>query len=275
MGCLSITACGTSHADSPLGRVRTAGRLMIATDALYPPDEFKQGDRIVGFDIDLGTAIAKDLGVKAEFEDVKFDTILQALQDGKYDISISSFTDTAPRERHFDFVTYLSVGTMLIVPKGNPKRLRPDDLSLCGQRIAVEQGTIQEAELTRRDVTDPAAGKRLAACKVAHRPAPVRQSYDDQTAANDALLAGHADAVLTDAPSASYGARQSSGRIEPVGRPYATSLYGIVVPKRRGDLRNAIQSALKDLISNGGYRRLTDKWGISDSAVDEPRINAG
>jgi polar amino acid transport system substrate-binding protein len=258
-----------------LGRIHRAGKILIATDALYPPNEFKQGDRIVGFDVDLGTAIARKLGVKAEFQDVKFDTILQALRQGKYDISLSSFTDTREREARFDFVTYLSTGTMLMVPQGNPRHLRPDGLSLCGKRIAVERGTTQEEELSHRDPTRPDAGTRIDTCRSADRPAPIRMSFDDQAAANAALAKGEADASLTDSPSAVYGARESGGRIQCAGSPYATSLYGIVIPKREGDLRDAIYKAMKELISEGSYQRLTARWGLEAGAVPETRINSG
>lgn len=210
----------------------------------------------------------------AEFQDVKFDTILQALEEGKYDISLSSFTDTRERESRFDFVTYLSAGTMLMVPKGNPRHLRPDGLSLCGKKIAVEKGTTQEEEISRKDATRPNAGTRVDACRSGHKPSPIRMAYDDQDAANRAVMKGDADAVLTDSPSAAYTAKQSGGRMECSGQPYATALYGIAVPKRESDLRDAVFKAMKDLISDGTYRRLTGRWGLAADAVPETRINA-
>lgn len=274
LGSSALTACQDADATGSLGRIRHAKKIIIATDALYPPNEFKQGDRIVGFDVDLGTAVARKLGVTAEFQDVKFDTILQALEEGKYDISLSSFTDTQERESKFDFVTYLSTGTALLVPKGNPRHLRPDGLSLCGKRIAVERGTTQEEELSHKDVTRPQAGTRIDACQSGHRPGPIRMSYDDQTAANEALVKGDADAVLTDSPSAAYASTQPGSHVECSGQPYATALYGIAIPKQHDDLRNAVHQAMKDLISDGTYRRLTTRWGLSSGAVPETRVNA-
>jgi polar amino acid transport system substrate-binding protein len=163
---------------------------------------------------------------------------------------------------------------MLMVPKGNPRRLRPDGLSLCGKRIAVERGTTQEEELSRRDVTRPDAGARIDACRDADRPAPIRLSYDDQAAATEALTKGEADASLTDSSSAVYGAKASGGRIQCAGDPYATALYGIVIPKRSGDLRDAVYKAMKDLMSDGTYRKITTQWGLSAGAVPDTRINA-
>ena len=269
-----VSGCQNDDPASALGRIKKANKILIATDALYPPNEFKQGEQIVGFDVDLGAAIARKLGVKAEFQDVKFESIMPALSEGKYDISLSSFTDTREREGRFDFVTYLSAGTALLVRKGNPKRLRPDDLSLCGRRIAVEKGTTQEDELTHESAAKPSAGSRLDACKSAHRPAPIRLSFDDQAAANTALAKGRADGVLADTPSAVYGAKQATNRCEVSGQPYGTALYGIAIPKHHDDLREAVFKAVKELMSDGVYKRLTDRWGISAGAVREPRINA-
>jgi polar amino acid transport system substrate-binding protein len=272
LGTSALTACRHSGTGA-LGRIQRTGKIIIATDALYPPNEFKRGDQIVGFDVDLGTAIARKLGVKAEFQDVKFDTILQALDEGKYDLSLSSFSDTRERESRFDFVTYLSAGTMLMVSKGNPRHLRPDGLSLCGKKVAVEKGTTQEEELSHRDVTRPDAGARVEACRSGHRPTPIRLSYDDQAAATDALLKGHADAALTDSPSAAYEEKESGGRIECTGMPYATALYGVAIPKREADLRDAVFKAMKDLMSGGTYQRLTARWGLTAQAVPDTRID--
>ena len=272
---LTASACATDTTTTESGaKVIKDGQLTVCTSLPYEPFEFKQGDQIVGFDVDLGTAIARRLGVDAEFQDVKFDTILQALEEGKYDLSLSSFTDTRERESRFDFVTYLSAGTMLMVPKGNPRHLRPDGLSLCGKKVAVEKGTTQEEELSRKDATRPDAGTRVDTCRNAGKPVPIRMSYDDQDAANRALAGGDVDASLADSPSALYNAKQSGGRVECSGRPYATALYGIAIPKREGDLRDAVYKAMKDLISDGTYRRLTGRWGLTAEAVPESRINA-
>lgn len=273
IGGLALSACRDPDPTGALARIKKAGRIVIATDALYPPDEFKQGDRIVGFDVDLGTAVARKIGVKAEFQDVKFETIMPALSAGEYDASLSSITDTPDRESRFDFVTYLAAGTMLMVRKGNPKRLRPDGTSLCGRRIAVETGTTQEDELVAKTVAKPDAGARLDACRNAGRPAPVRMSFDDQEAADRALARGAADAVLADAPCVLYGARQAPARFEVSGPPYGRALYGIAVPKHHDGLRAAILQALKDLMSDGTYRRLVARWGLGAEAVSAPRIN--
>src|SRR4051794_22972281 len=190
-GALALSACNakttTPGKKTALDTIKKNGKIVIATDASYAPNEFKQNGQIVGFDIDLGSGIAKKLGVTASFQDVKFDNILPALQSKKYDIGISSFTDNKQREATFDFVTYFTAGTGLMVKAGNPEKLMPDDLSLCGKKVAVEKGTTQEDELTPKSAAKPDAGARLDKCKQGGKPAPTKISLDDQNAANLAL----------------------------------------------------------------------------------------
>ncbi len=140
--------------------IKTAGVLNIASDASYAPNEFfdTDGKTIIGMDVDLGKAIAAKLGLKANFQNVTFDNIIPGLAGGKYDLGMSSFTDTKDREKTVDFVTYFSAGESLIVPKGNPKGVTGPDLSLCGLTIAVEKGTTERARFLhcRRHARMPA-----------------------------------------------------------------------------------------------------------------------
>ena len=276
-GALALSACNakttTSGTKNALDTIKKNGKLVVATDASYAPNEFKQNGQIVGFDIDLANGIAKKLGVTATVQDVKFDNILPALQAKKYDISLSSFTDNKQREQSFDFVTYFSAGTGLMVKTGNPLQLSPDDLSLCGKKIAVEKGTVQEDELTPKSATKPDAGARVDKCKQAGKPAPVKISLDDQNAANLALGNGRADAVLADSPVAAYAAKESGGKFAIAGKAYDTAPYGIVIPKNESELRDAVLKAVKDMIADGSYKQLTDKWGISDGAITAPQVN--
>ncbi|MFL6051685.1 MAG: ABC transporter substrate-binding protein, partial [Actinoallomurus sp.] len=212
-------------------------------------------------------------GVKAEYQDVKFDNILPALQSKKYDIGMSSFTDNKQREASFDFVTYFTAGTGLMVKAGNPEKLMPDDLSLCGKKVAVEKGTTQEDELTPKSSAKPDAGARLDKCKQGGKPAPTKISLDDQNAANLALGNGRADAVLADSPVAAYAAKESGGKFVIAGTAYDTAPYGIAIPKNENDLRDGILKAVKDVISDGTYKQLTEKWGISAGAITDPKVN--
>ena len=245
--------------------IKSAGSIKVATDASYAPNEFfdKDGKTIIGMDVDLGNAIAAKLGVKANFQNVKFDNIIPGLAGGSYDLGMSSFTDTKDREKTVDFVTYFSAGESLIVAKGNPNHITGPDLSLCGLTIAVEKGTTEESEV-------PALSKK---CTDAGKKGVTALSTDDQNQANLALQSGRAEVGSADSPVAEYAVKQSNGAFEIAGSSYENAPYGIAVPKNSGQFAQAIQGAMKDLIADGTYKQILDKWGISAGAITTPQIN--
>lgn len=289
--CLTLSACGSgegsksggSGAPNPgvsvkagtkdprlAGMVPTAlartGKLVIGTDASYAPNEFKDASntRIVGMDVDLGNAIARRLGLKAEFQNGTFDTLIPGILAKKYDISMSSFTDNADREKQVDMVTYFSAGTAIAVRTGNPDKINPADL--CGKKIAVQTGTVEADEI--KDVRNPA-------CQKAGKP-PIPgngDKYDQQTDVTNALVSGRDQAMMADSPVVDYALKQTHGQLQKVGRTYATAPYGIVVPKTAGALAKAVQGAVQELMNDGTYLEILKKWGVEEGAIDNSVIN--
>ena len=258
-------ATGADPASLVPAVIKSAGTLTIASDASYAPNEYfdTDGKTIIGLDVDLGNAIAAKLGLKANFQNVTFDAIIPALAANKYNIGMSSFTDTKKREATVDFVTYFSAGENLFVPKGNPKNVTGPDLSVCGLTIAVEKGTTEESEI-------PALSK---ACTDGGKAAVTALSTDDQNAANLALTSGRAQVGSADSPIADYAVKQSSGALELAGKSYEVAPYGIAIPKTAGTLKDAIQAALTAMIADGSYKTILDKWGATDGAITTPAIN--
>ena len=173
------------------------GKLVIATDATYPPNEFtlEGSDEIIGMDVDLGNAIGKVLGVETEFVNASFDGILAGLQAGRYELGMSSFTDTKEREQTVDFATYFEAGTSTMVGKCNPKGIKSIE-DLCGKTVGAENGTTQLDQLTKPD----AEGSVVKACQDAGKEPPKSQGFPKQTDVNAALQAKRIDAYLADTP---------------------------------------------------------------------------
>jgi polar amino acid transport system substrate-binding protein len=107
---VATTAVGSAHASSLQVPAKYSSGLTMAMDATYPPDEFMVNGKIVGFDADLAVALGKTLGVKVTLQDATFDTIIPGIEDGKFDVGNSSFTDTKAREKVVDFVDYFKAG---------------------------------------------------------------------------------------------------------------------------------------------------------------------
>jgi len=237
--------------------------LKVAADASYAPNEFfdTDGKTVIGMDVDLIKALGSALGVKVEVENAGFDDIIPGLAAGKYDIGISSFTDTKEREKVVDFVTYFSAGTSFFTSADKPATLTGLD-DLCGLTVAVETGTVQADDAAAQDTK----------CKGAGKPGVTVQSYPDQNQANLALTAGRAQVSMADSPVADYQVKLSEGKLKLVGTPYGTAPYGIAVPKNSG-LAEPLLAALKAVMADGSYQKTLEKWGVQDGAITDPQIN--
>ncbi|HEY1572467.1 MAG TPA: ABC transporter substrate-binding protein [Pseudonocardiaceae bacterium] len=249
---------------------KSKGTLTIATDASYAPNEFTaqgSGD-IIGMDVDLGKAIGQTLGLKVKFVNASFDGILAGIQAGRYDLGMSSFTDTKEREQTVDFVNYFSAGTSTMVTSCNPKNIKTVT-DLCGKAVGAEQGTTQLDQLTKPDVD----GSVVKQCQDAGKPAPNAKGFPKQTDVNTALQAGRIDAYLADSPVVDYALEQTGGVFKKVGGDLDTAPYGIAVPKDGGTLKNAVQAAVQQLMKDGTYKQILTHWGVASGAVTTAGIN--
>ena len=240
-----------------------SGGLKVAADASYAPNEFvaKDGKTVVGMDADLAKAIATVLGVKATIVNAGFDSIIPGLSAGKYNLGMSSFTDTKEREKTVDFVTYFSAGTSFYIKaSGGPTINGLADL--CGKKVAVEKGTTQ---------ADDAAAQSKK-CTTAGKPAVTVLVFPDQNGANLALSSGRAEVVMADSPVAAYAVKQSNGQFKLSGTTYGTAPYGIAIPKNSG-LAKPVLAAVTKLIADGQYKKILTTWGVQDGAITTPVIN--
>ena len=243
--------------------VKSKGTLRVAADATYPPNESiaKNGKTVVGMDADLAKAIGGALGLKVSVVNGTFDSIIPGLASGKYDLGMSSFTDTKEREKTVDFVTYFTAGTSFYVKsQGGP--LVTGLADLCGRRVAVEKGTTQAADVTAQSKKCVAAGK----------PAVKLSVFPDQNGANLAINSGRADIGMADSPVAAYQVSKSGGQFKVVGKPYGTAPYGIAIPKGNG-MDKAVLAAVKALMADGRYAAILKRWGVLNGAIRSPQIN--
>lgn len=243
--------------------VKALGTITIGADASYAPNEFigTDGTTVEGMDVDLGNAIAKDLGLTAKFVNAPFDSIIPGLQSGKYQLGMSSFTDNKAREKVVDFVTYFTAGTTWAVQTGNPMKVNID--SACGLKIAVQTGTVQVDDINARSTACTKAGKRAITI----------EKYQLQTDATTAVVSGKDVAMLADSPVTGYAVSQAAGKLQLLGTSYGDAPYGVAVPKASGTFKDAILAAIKTLISNGTYTAILTKWGVQTGAISTPVIN--
>jgi len=246
--------------------VSADGKLVIGSDASYPPNEFydTDGQTFIGMDVDLGKAIAQKLGLTAEFQNSAFGAILLGIGSDKYELGMSSFTINAEREKSVDMVSYFNAGTKAAVLKGNPDHLNLDDL--CGKAVGTQKDTVQEQDVNARSKKCQAQGK-----------APIAlTALQAQTDVTLALTSKRIVAMLADSPVVNYAVIQTNGQLEQLGSQYEAAPYGITLKKGQGEFTKAIQGAVQALIDDGTYGKIVTKWnGASgtDSAIKTAQIN--
>ena len=243
--------------------IKSKGTLIVAADATYAPNEFiaSDGHTVVGMDADLAQALGQVMGLKVNVVNATFDTIIPGLASGKYDLGMSSFTDTKARQQTVDFVTYFVAGTSFYVKSsGGPNITSLADL--CGHKVAMEKGTTQQADAQAQ------SGK----CTAAGKPAVSVEIFNDQNAVNLALSSGRAEVAMADSPVAEFQVKQSSGTFKLTGQPYGTAPYGIAIPKNNG-MAKPVLAAMKALMADGTYTKILTKWGIQAGAITNPVIN--
>lgn len=242
--------------------IADSGKLVVGTDAAYPPNEYKDADgNPIGWDVDLVEALGAKLGLEVEYEIASFDKIIPSITGGTMDMGMSSFTDNAERQEQVDFVDYYSAGILWAAPAG--KTVDPDDA--CGLKVAVQATTYEH--------TDELPAKSQA-CTDAGKPAIEITPFDTQDAAANAVVLGQADAMSADSPVTGYAIAQTDGKLEAAGDVFDSAPYGFPVEKG-SELAAAIQAAMQSLIDDGTYGDILAEWGVESGAVDTIEINAG
>jgi polar amino acid transport system substrate-binding protein len=208
----------------------------------------------VGADVDIAQALAKQMGLSgAKVVNGVFDTLITSLQAKRYDIVMSSMSDTPERAKKIDFVDYMTGTEGILVPtssaiKGNTYA------ALCGKSVAVEKGT---TELFGLQAADKSCSSKMNIL-----------SFPDDVGAYNAFAAGHADSYTSDLPVVLNYINKYKGKYRQAGKAiFSGGNYGIALRKGDTALKKAIQSALSKIRSNGTYTKILKKWGVADAAL--------
>jgi polar amino acid transport system substrate-binding protein len=259
----STSSANASVAAQVPAAIKSKGTLNVATEAQYAPNEFiaPDGHTVIGMDAELTEAIGGVLGLKVKLVNSDFETIIPGLAAGRYDLGVSSFTDTKEREKTVDFVDYFEAGISFYAKSSaNPGVEAVGDL--CGKTVAVEKGTVEQEE----------AEKQSKACSKEGKKSVSTLSFPGQNAVNLAVSSGRAELGMADSPVADYQVKQSAGAFKLIGKEYEVAPYGIAIPKKSG-MTQPVLAALKAVIADGTYSKILAKWGLQSGAIKEPKIN--
>ena len=244
--------------------VVASGVLKVAVVPNYPPLEFRDPttNTLTGFDVELGEALGRKLGVKIAWQETSFDQMLPAVTTGRVDAILSGMTDYASRREATSFIDYLRSGPAFFVQQSRAAEFK-DMAALCGRNVGASRRT--------------SFPKEIAAWSDAHCPGnPIKIVGTEGSAdARIQLKQGRIDAAVQGNETLPYVMEQEPRAYAAVGGPIAFQLTGIAVAVKETGLQQAIAGALDALIADGTYKALLAKWHLVDNGIEKATINAG
>ena len=220
----------------------TPGKLTMATNAYFQPYEFYEGDKIVGIDAEIAEAIAKKLGLELVINDMAFDSIITAVDQGSADFGLAGMTVTPDRLKEVDFSISYAKGVQSIIVKEGSAITCYDDLAAEGEtyKVGVQLGT---------------TGDIYASDEFGDRV----NSFTTGNEAVNALLGGDVDCVIIDnEPAKSYVSSNEGLKI--LETSYVEENYAICVSKENEGLLASINKALDELTESGEIQKIIDKY---------------
>ncbi|MDX2289203.1 MAG: ABC transporter substrate-binding protein [Hyphomicrobiaceae bacterium] len=269
---LAVQACAVPVIAEPVPqlpeRIRAAGTLVIGTYPNYPPIVYKNPHtmQLIGFDIELGEAIAAELGLRVEWSEVSFAQMIPSLKTGRIDMVMAFMADTPKRRATLDFVDYLRSEAVVLVRKNESMVGGLDDL--CGKRVGASRSTTWPADL---------AAWSAQACEGKGRPPVDVVGTEGSFDARMQVKMGRLDGALLGSETIGYFDMMTPSVFRPVGAPFAPRLVGMPFLKTPEGtaLRDCVKRALDGLQASGVYDRLVAKHKLERGAIRPITINGG
>jgi cystine transport system substrate-binding protein len=247
---LALVSTLASAADL-LDTVKQRGTLKVALEGTYPPFNYKENDKLAGFEVELAEALAKKLGVKVEFTTSEWSAILAGLQAGKYDVVINQVGITDKRKETFDFSEPYTISSPQLIVRQNEKREFKTLEDLKGKKLGLGQGT-NFADIAKK-VGD-----------IDIRTYPGSQEYLQD------LALGRIDAALNDSLLIPYIVKKTKLPLKPGAPVGELEKSGIPFVKNNPKFKAAIDKALADLRADGSFAKISNKWFARD--VSKPPV---
>lgn len=236
---VAFAACGNDTNNGGGDTQTDKAKLVMATNAEFPPYEYYEGGEIVGIDAEIAAAIADKLGMELQISDMAFDSILVAVQSGQADMGMAGMTVREDRLENADFSAPYATSHQVVIVKEGSDIATLDDLA--GKKIGVQTNTTGDIFATG-DFGDEAV-----------------QRYNKGADAVVALNQDMIDAVLIDLEPAKAFVAGNEG-LKILDTEYATEEYAIAFAKNNTELRDKVDGALQELIADGTVQQIVDKY---------------
>lgn len=231
-------AAESSAEETEAAATESKGTLVMATNAEFPPYEFHDGGEIVGIDVEIARAIATEMGMDFEIEDIAFDSIIPEVTSGKADFGAAGMTVTEDRKQSVDFSDPYATATQVVIVKDGSEIASVDDLA--GKTIGVQLGTT--GDIYAEDVEDVTL-----------------ERYNKGFEAVQALSQDKIDAVIIDGEPAKVFVAENEG-LKILDEAFTSEEYAICVKKGNTELLEGINSAIAKLKESGELQAIVDKY---------------
>ena len=242
---ITFTGCSGGNSSETSNDPLADGVLNIGTEATYVPLEYRdENNDLVGFDIDLGAALAEELGVTVEWEDTSFDGIFTGLDARQYDAVIAGSITPERQENMTLSSPYIANGIVIVSRNDGPQGKTAQDLSgkVAGVQISTTADTAAEAIKTNEGIDYEV------------------RKYDSILEAFSALEGGTIDYVITDKPVGEFYCAQNPDAYNVSSETLSNEPVGIATRKDDAEFSEKIENALQTLRDNGTLKELSEKW---------------
>jgi polar amino acid transport system substrate-binding protein len=240
------------------------GSIKVAIVPNYPPMEFRDPatNTLTGFDVELGEALGRKLGVKIAWEETSFDQMMPAIATGRVDAILSGMTDLASRQDTATFVDYLRSGPRFFAQQSRVAEFK-DATALCGKTVGASRRT--------------SFPKHIATWSDVHCDGnPIKfVGTEGSGDARNQLKQGRLDAAVQGGETLPYMMDLEPGAFVPIGEIFAVQFTGLALGVKEKVLQQTVVEALDGLIADGSYGALLAKWKLTEYGVERATINAG
>ncbi len=235
-----------SQEEEPDDAKPSGGKLIMATNAEFPPYEYYEGSDIVGIDVEIAQAVAQEMGMELQIEDMAFDSIITAVTSGKADFGAAGMTVTEDRLKSVNFSDPYTSSAQVIIVKEDSPIATPDDLT--GKKIGVQLGTT--GDIYSADIEDATI-----------------ERYNKGFEAVQSLLSDKIDAVIIDQEPAAVFVSQNEG-LKLTDEEFTSEEYALAIAKDNDELLKKVNAALANLKKSGRLDEIKETYINADDNAD-------
>jgi polar amino acid transport system substrate-binding protein len=247
-----VAACGPKAPASRLDAIKEAGKIVVGTSADYEPWEYKdENDNFVGIDMEIMREIGKRMGVKVKFQDLGFDALVTAVQEGKVDAAISALASSAERRKQVDFSVMYYAGDNIILKAKDSDIAFTDPLKAADYKIGTQSGTIMQYWVENNLITPGLMKKENMSL----------YERNEQVALD--LQAGRLDLAIMDLePGKQFMSDPAFGFVEVWRGMMETEGQAIAIKQGEADLKAALDKHITDMLNEGFIDKLLTQYGV-------------